>query len=866
MVNVADIGPVRSRTTFAFDRHHQSVSGKALCVAMSPDGMRMYLGGHSGVWRSDDGGATWTHPERPQPPVGSTTSPGSLLASSVYDLAVSRTNPDVVLAATGNDPRIPTPNGIWRSADGARTWDRVHQFVRGSSIGTVGSVNVAPDDPQLMYAAGGFAIGVSTDGGLTWTERQPSSNLGDRVWYVVCSGLLGGGARAVYAVGNRVWRSNDGGATWITDPAALGAGMPSDSLGSSSGCICIDPTNAFSLYFARNAGELWRGQAPTMGNGPMTWTQMPAVKGDYAGTTASGTDYVIVHQAPDRGKQIIYSDRRSVHVAIGDPSSTADWKRIDSSPVHVDPHGAAVAANFSLAGSGAASGRIVMINDGGAVCSTDGAASWDFGSGLATLGLVNVAVLPRTGVAPSIVIQMGDNNGFFSADGGVTWETQDYRGGDNDCSFADPLQPHRLVVFAPRHGGRSVFLYTTDEGSAADGSWGTGQRHVVPPPPPPPGADKGKWNTVSSHYNLGYRPLVLTPAGEAPLPGGDFITIITADDDSSSQLVRSTRLHDVTASSHWITSVTSDGPGVKVFRQGPSLPRPIMGVVQASGGHASPTFFVGDLEEGQSQSLWSWRAGETAWRQLVPATGVGPTRARRFFVDPYRPSLLYALGTDRIWRSDSGGVTWEADAALQEALTESGAYAVGLTSEAGSSQVILRDMLFDPEEPNWRLAIGVAGVFLTLDGRTWQHLLLSSAAGMRPNNAVYDKISQPCARMIYVATSNRGVLRLGPLPPDWSAVPGGVSAAVGNLTLLRVHDVGTKFGAPGDQLDAEVIIRLDTEPGHSFGFQLRSDADGESNEGMLELLQDAFDHNRRVRIEFTRTSCTMGVVFRVIQQ
>ena len=78
MVQVVDVGPVRSRTTFAFDRFHQSVSGKALAVAMSRDGTRIYLGGHSAVWRSDDGGATWTHPERPQPPVNSTIVPGAL--------------------------------------------------------------------------------------------------------------------------------------------------------------------------------------------------------------------------------------------------------------------------------------------------------------------------------------------------------------------------------------------------------------------------------------------------------------------------------------------------------------------------------------------------------------------------------------------------------------------------------------------------------------------------------------------------------------------------------------------------------------------------------------------------------------------
>ena len=109
--------------------------------------------------------------------------------------------------------------------------------------------------------------------------------------------------------------------------------------------------------------------------------------------------------------------------------------------------------------------------------------------------------------------------------------------------------------------------------------------------------------------------------------------------------------------------------------------------------------------------------------------------------------------------------------------------------------------------------------------------------------------------MIYLATSNRGVLRLGPLPPDWDDA--GHPATSGRLTLLRVHDVGAKFGPPEDQLDVEVVVRLDSEPRRSFGFQLRADEGRPANEGMLALLTpEAFDLERRVRIEFTRTGCT----------
>jgi hypothetical protein len=866
MAAVVDVSPVRSRTTFGFDRFHQSVSGKALCVAMSADGQRLYLGGHSAVWRSLDGGATWTHPERPQPPQGSTNVPGALLAPAVYDLLISPTNPDIVLAATGRDSRKPAQNGIYRSTDAGNSWQRVHQFADASGrFGTIGSITVAPDNPQLMFAGGQFAVGISTNGGQTWTERKPNQS-NESVFYVVSSPQLAGGARHVYAVGSRVWHSSNGGQTWVADPVALSAGSPADGLGFSARCLCLDPFNALRIYLAREAGELWRGDLPSIGTAPMTWVRLPAPPMNYGGTTASGTDFILVHADPERRRLFIFSDRRTVHIAVNEPATQASWSRIDPSPVHIDPHGIAVTPNFSFHKTESRSGRIVMVNDGGAVVSSDGADDWDFGSGLPTLGLVNTAVLPRRNKEPALVIQMGDNNGFFSADGGEHWRTQDYRGGDNDCSFADPRQPERLIVFAPRHGSRAIFLYTADSGDVPDGSWGTSDRRVIPSPPPPPGEDKGRWNAVSNFYNLGYRPLVLTPDGEAPLPGGDFVTIIVSNDGASARLLRTTKMHNITAATDWNTTATADGPTVKVFSQGPLLPNAAVDVVQPSGGHSNPTFYVGDQEEGSSQRVWSWRSGQASWQPVVPATGTGPARARRFFVDPYRPAILYVLAFDHVWRTEDAGATWVIDQPLESALTEGGAFPIGLTSEVSAEQALLRDIVFDPSDGRWRAAIGPAGVFLTIDGQTWRHLLLSSAAGMRPNNAVLDRVSFPCARMLYVSTSNRGVLRLGPLPPDWEAMPGGVSATVGRLTLLRVHDVGTKFGPPDDQLDVEVVIRLDSEPGRSFGFQLRTGEDQEAREGMLGLLRDAFDSGARVRVEFIRTACSVGEILRVVRE
>jgi len=72
----------------------------------------------------------------------------------------------------------------------------------------------------------------------------------------------------------------------------------------------------------------------------------------------------------------------------------------------------------------------------------------------------------------------------------------------------------------------------------------------------------------------------------------------------------------------------------------------------------------------------------------------------------------------------------------------------------------------------------------------------------------------------------------------------------GKVTFLRVHDVGTGFGPPSDQLDVEVVIQLNTRPGQSFGFQLRDDNQRAARQGMVDLLRDAFNNNWTVTIDY----------------
>lgn len=877
-MRIDHIGPSADTASLGLG-HDQSYSGKALCVALSADGTRAYLGGQSGVWRSDDGGANWLHPEWPEPAPNTFTVPGGLASIYVFDIAISPLSNDTVFAGTGNDVQRPDPSGIYRSLDGAQTWALQHRFIDPSNgaVFPVGHFAIAADDPQLMFAAGGVALARSTDGGNTWAEvlRVPVAS-GQRIWHVAI-GPLSGTTRRVYGCGSAIWDSRDGGTNWAQHSVPLQLGGPSFGVSAGPHALAAHPTTPNTVYLCAS-DQLWRGKFPRSRPLPIVWTQLPSVPIIHNGPTASGVSFVLPRKTPDGRVVFIASDRRTTCIARREPVTEADWVRVDSL-VHVDPHGIAFTYDFQpqFPGGPAGGGRALLVNDGGAWVSTDGTSHWVQAKGLSTLNVCNVAVAGQPGRAPLVTFGGGDNWGFASADGGQHWKTQDYLGGDNDCSFSDPRQPTHVFVFAPRSKAVNgingeIYHYVSPNDGPPDVALGTStRRRILGPEPLPASPNKAAWSAVSNFWNVGYRPLVMTAVNEQPRPGGDLIVIRYTT--TAALLLRTTAPSLIASAVDWATGATDESAGAASFQVGPALPVATISAAQASGGHAAPVFYVADpldfsrdFPAPGTHGLWKWAAGMAAWQRLVPVAGntAGPTLCMRFFVDPYRPNLLYVQGADHVFRSDTGGASWVVDAALERQLTAGGAYAFNAANDTNTDNALLRDMQFDAHRPGLRFAVGNAGVFMTLDGATWRTLLTSVAHGVRATSAVYD--DQSCERALYVGTNNRGLLRLSPIPPDWDFPVGSLQVAVGHVTLLRVHEQGTGFGPPHDFLDAEVVVLLDTQPEKAFGFQLRTDSQRAAAQGRLDVLQDVFERGASVRLEFFRAGCRTAHIVRVIAQ
>ena len=195
-----------------------------------------------------------------------------------------------------------------------------------------------------------------------------------------------------------------------------------------------------------------------------------------------------------------------------------------------------------------------------------------------------------------------------------------------------------------------------------------------------------------------------------------------------------------------------------VKQVGPFLPDPSIGIVQASGGRDGTVFYVGS---NMNQRLWKWTEGMPAWQLLVP--GGGATRAKRFFVSPYDPNLLYVIDGDRIRRSNDGGINWQVDESLERMVTCNGRIPADRDEVGDTTQVVLSDMQFDPFNSGRRFAVGLAGAFMTTDGANWQRLLDTGAMRGLPTNCYFDWSSVPSDPSLYVGFAGRSIVKISDL-------------------------------------------------------------------------------------------------------
>jgi len=166
-----------------------------------------------GVFRTRDGGTSW---ERVLFVSDST---------GAVDLAMNPGNPRILFAGMWRAERKPwtmisgaEEGGIYRSVDGGDTWERLEGGLPDGLVGKT-AVTVSPADPDRVWAlveAPGEDGGVyrSDDGGDTWTQVNSDRKLRQRAWYYTHIYADPVDENTVYALNVSFWKSIDGGRTF----------------------------------------------------------------------------------------------------------------------------------------------------------------------------------------------------------------------------------------------------------------------------------------------------------------------------------------------------------------------------------------------------------------------------------------------------------------------------------------------------------------------------------------------------------------------------------------------------------------------------------------------------------------------------
>jgi photosystem II stability/assembly factor-like uncharacterized protein len=280
---------------------------------------RNSIGWGDGIYKSTDGGRTFTN-------MGLTDT------HHISEVVIHPTNADIVyVAAQGHLWDHTGERGIFRTTDGGRTWTKLTNGLPNDMRTGASDLVMDPANPDVLYAgfwerlrmpyrflSGGPNGGLfkSTDGGNTWTKLTrdlPAGDLGKievdvyrkdpRILVAnIEHGFQPAEEDSAYAdmtrLGTGLYRSTDGGATWTF----VNRSNPRPFYYSH---IWIDPNNADRVYqLAENARVSEDG-------GRSFDRQFPGIEGDFHALWVDPNDSDHLYVGNDKGASVSFDGGRS---------------------------------------------------------------------------------------------------------------------------------------------------------------------------------------------------------------------------------------------------------------------------------------------------------------------------------------------------------------------------------------------------------------------------------------------------------------------------------------------------------------------------------------------------------------------------
>lgn len=512
-----------------FGQTWQSTTGLAsweigdITATQSADG-RMWTGSLSGPQSSTDGGVSWNLSREGMPAISE-----SSFTMAIESVLIDPNDNSRLLAFNGNQRNWSAPGAyvdgnwtgdgsVWESVDSGNTWSRL------STVAPAGNIRAAAfnaDGTEIFAAVGNRGIFVSTDDGASWSQLGdglPHANAYDVTTHPTDPQIAwvamgeGPDIDGTFVAGG-IWKTTDGGATWIDSNDGIGIVANASAVNTGSfHQIVVAPSSPERLYTSNVApgqaaiyrsddgGDSWRviadgdtfrpnayesalrafdiavhpadpdrvaiGSDDTLlgtANGGDSWTDLTTIEdanGFFHGRGYSGlvsTD--IVFNPTDADEMILLAFDGGNFIQSIDDGQT--WRRTIQD---ISAWGGAIEAAYSPADGD----RIYVLlgqfsNFRGIGLSTDGGSSFSLiagpDAGLPEVANVNggargLAVLGTP--SADIVFAVIDNQLFRSQDGGVTFSTVPGIGGARDVA----VSPSGAVFVATDSGT----LVSVDQG------------------------------------------------------------------------------------------------------------------------------------------------------------------------------------------------------------------------------------------------------------------------------------------------------------------------------------------------------------------------------------------------------------------
>ncbi len=264
-----------------------------------------------GIYKSTDGGATWTHL-------------GLREGQQISQMAIDPHDANRLFVAVAGHPYGPNPErGIYRSTDGGQSFQKV--LYKDENIGA-GDVKIDPSDPDIIYATlwearegpwengefsgTGGGIFKSTDGGQTW--RPLAGGLPDGIVQAYVAIAHSDPKRLFASVATKdkvdLYRSSDGGGSWTI---ATTDARPKNRIGGGDLPVpAIDPKNPDVVYITSTV--TWKSA-----DGGKTWMGFRGAPG--------GDDYQNIWINPNDPNTIILTSDQGAIVTVNGGQTWGSW-------------------------------------------------------------------------------------------------------------------------------------------------------------------------------------------------------------------------------------------------------------------------------------------------------------------------------------------------------------------------------------------------------------------------------------------------------------------------------------------------------------------------------------------------------------